>query len=595
MAYQSEIEKLEARYRENPQQWFAALADSYRKAGDLDLALDVVRAGLEKRPNYVSGHIVLGRCLLDQKNDQEAAQAFRRVLELDAENVIALRALADISRRAGDREGTRRWLNRLLEVDPMNEEAKQELEALEAEAAAAPETLGVAEEVASQPPVEPETGRLAGLEPTAMEVAGPAETAEPAPVGEPGEVEAAASSDLEEAVELGGTEEAALGLEAAVQEGIGSVERTAAEVGEAASGKVSESAITPEPGVVELEPEEEVPAAGQAPQMGETSPVEQGEEPQREAELAIEKAEEATLGELETMEFVAPSEEEVTGAAAPGEDLMPFDESLAWGAGERMSRAIDSETLEAALEAREESLAPPEALLEEGAVSTDLPLILPEEVEKQPSQAAAGGETTEPEAEEAEQEGSAAAEPVVTETMAELYAKQGLVTQARDIYRKLVAQRPQDARLAGRLAELERAALGEAVEVKPGKIPLASATGGESVRDFLARVLGGDSESAEPTVGMDNPAAGAGGVGEAPVEISGSPTRAAEDEISLAQIFGEEPAPLNPKRSEPRSSRNSGFSFDEFFGTGGESKGGESGGGGEEGDDFTRWLKSLKS
>src|SRR3989304_1444103 len=61
MAYQSEIEKLEQRYRENPDQWFAALADSYRKAGSLDLALDVVRAGLGKRPHYVSGHIVLGR------------------------------------------------------------------------------------------------------------------------------------------------------------------------------------------------------------------------------------------------------------------------------------------------------------------------------------------------------------------------------------------------------------------------------------------------------------------------------------------------------------------------------------------------------
>src|SRR3990172_2152448 len=75
MAYQSEIEKLEQRYRENPDQWFAALADSYRKAGSLDLALDVVRAGLAKRPNYVSGHIVLGRCLLQKPDDGAAAGA----------------------------------------------------------------------------------------------------------------------------------------------------------------------------------------------------------------------------------------------------------------------------------------------------------------------------------------------------------------------------------------------------------------------------------------------------------------------------------------------------------------------------------------
>jgi tetratricopeptide (TPR) repeat protein len=121
MPYQSEIEKLEQRFREKPEQWFAALADAYRKAGEVERALDVVRAGLEKRPNYTSGHIVLGRCLLDQLNDPEAAQAFERVLQLDAENIIALKSLSEIAERQGDGGAARRWLDRLLEVDPMND------------------------------------------------------------------------------------------------------------------------------------------------------------------------------------------------------------------------------------------------------------------------------------------------------------------------------------------------------------------------------------------------------------------------------------------------------------------------------------------
>ena len=74
MAYQSEIEKLTARWKENPDQYFAPLADACRKSGDIDYALEVVRAGLERRPTYLSAHIVLGRCLLDQKNDAEAAK-----------------------------------------------------------------------------------------------------------------------------------------------------------------------------------------------------------------------------------------------------------------------------------------------------------------------------------------------------------------------------------------------------------------------------------------------------------------------------------------------------------------------------------------
>jgi tetratricopeptide (TPR) repeat protein len=547
MAYQSEIEKLEARYRENPQQWFAALADSYRKAGDLELALEVVRAGLEKRPSYVSGHIVLGRCLLDQKNDREAAEAFRRVLELDAENVIALRALAEISRRAGDRQETRRWLHRLLEVDPMNDEAKQELEELEAEAAEVIEATAAAgtgveeapQAAAAQRREEAVAAELPEAELPETEGQATIEAAEPAATQmqetmAPGEPDAVVGPEPEMGL-LG-----LAGGETAQPEALEAFE-PAAEIAEAPS--------TPEPGIVELEPTEELVA-------------------------------EATVGELETMEFVPPAE---SGAPlAAGEELLPFDEALAWGTGERRSRAIDSATLEQALEAREEALESPAAALGQEVSHSDLPLILPEELEEKPSEpAVVAGEVAEEEAGEA----GAGAEPVVTETMAELYARQGLVSQARDIYRELVARRPEDARLAGRLAELEEAAGRAAAQVSESKIPLARVTGGESVRDFLARVLGGGPDGENP-----------GEEGEATVEISGSPTRAAEDEISLAQIFGEEPAPLNPKSSEAPSSRSSGFSFDEFFASGEESRGGKSGGGEEEeGDDFTRWLKSLKS
>ena len=138
MAYQSEIEKLERRYQENPDQWFAALADQYRKSGSMELALQVVRAGLEKRPNYVSGHIVLGRCLLDEKKDAEASAVFRRVLELDAENIMALKTLSEIAERTADADGQRGWLSRLLEIDPMNDEAREALAKLPAPPQAEP-------------------------------------------------------------------------------------------------------------------------------------------------------------------------------------------------------------------------------------------------------------------------------------------------------------------------------------------------------------------------------------------------------------------------------------------------------------------------
>src|SRR5206468_2463593 len=83
-AYTSEIEKLEKRWAENPKgRNFAPLADAYRKAGELDRAIELCTAGLERHPDYVSAHIVFGRCLIDQKNDPGASAVFRKVLALE--------------------------------------------------------------------------------------------------------------------------------------------------------------------------------------------------------------------------------------------------------------------------------------------------------------------------------------------------------------------------------------------------------------------------------------------------------------------------------------------------------------------------------
>ena len=136
MAYTSEIEKLEARYRENPKgRNFAPLADAYRKAGLIDNAIELCQAGLQLHPDYVSGHIVHGRCLVDKKDDAGAEAVFRRVLDLDPENILALKVLAEISERNERFEEAGEWLNRLLLADPMNGEAAEGLSRVRGKAA----------------------------------------------------------------------------------------------------------------------------------------------------------------------------------------------------------------------------------------------------------------------------------------------------------------------------------------------------------------------------------------------------------------------------------------------------------------------------
>lgn len=114
-----EIAKLEALYASNPEgRVFTHLAEAYRRAGELDRARDILERGLQRHPDYPSAHVVLGRVLADQGRDDEAAAAFRRVLDLDPENLIARRSLAEAARAAGRDEDALTHYRALLANDP---------------------------------------------------------------------------------------------------------------------------------------------------------------------------------------------------------------------------------------------------------------------------------------------------------------------------------------------------------------------------------------------------------------------------------------------------------------------------------------------
>ncbi len=150
----SEIEKLERRWKENPKGTvFAPYAEVLRKHGDHLLARDVLRQGLELHPDHIPGNIVLGRCCLDLREDGPAEAAFNHVLDLDQENVIALKALADITERQGRLMEAADWLSRLISVDPSNDEARDQLARVDAarEAAAAAMTAPLTQEAGQAP------------------------------------------------------------------------------------------------------------------------------------------------------------------------------------------------------------------------------------------------------------------------------------------------------------------------------------------------------------------------------------------------------------------------------------------------------------
>jgi tetratricopeptide (TPR) repeat protein len=125
----AKIQSLEGLYAGNAGRYFVALAGAWREAGEIGRAEEILRENLKRFPG-LSAHVLLGRCLADRGAFQEAANEFHYVLSIDPQNLIVLRTLAEMAAASGRRAEAERWYNELLSVDPMNAEARASLAGL---------------------------------------------------------------------------------------------------------------------------------------------------------------------------------------------------------------------------------------------------------------------------------------------------------------------------------------------------------------------------------------------------------------------------------------------------------------------------------
>ncbi len=124
----ADVERLLAHYNLAPEsRAFAPLADAYRTAGRLDEAVRVLQTGLSRHPRYVSAFVLLGFCQRDLHQEDAAESTFARVLELDPDNLIALRYRAECARRRGVLERAVEYLRRALELDPFDRDVQADL------------------------------------------------------------------------------------------------------------------------------------------------------------------------------------------------------------------------------------------------------------------------------------------------------------------------------------------------------------------------------------------------------------------------------------------------------------------------------------
>ncbi len=551
MAYTSEIEKLERRWAENPKgRNFAPLADAYRKGGEVDKAIELCQNGLALHPDYVSAHIVYGRCLIDMKNDAGAQEAFQKVLALDPENIIALKILGDIAERNNRFDDAVNWLTRLLNADPMNGDAAEALGRAKTKAAAKPAAPAIAD------------------------------------------VETAAMKQPDFVVEHGAA--------------------PVAPVAPVAPAAPAPAVAKPLPDVETFDDSLDFNAAAHAAAKAE------GLEVQEDVELNSQQIEQVDVLGLAGNQYEGsgmfkldnppPSEQEPVDDGMPQVDLpliMPDDEPFG--------------------PPRRAAAAPPR------------PPAPPQPPGPPPVPAAVALSDDDGAADTA---ALSQAEPVLTETMAELYLKQGHQQDALRVYQALLAQRPGDARLRRKVEELSGGG--------------TRRRSGVSAQAFLKGIWSGRGAAAAapppPPPPAPAPAAGQSTLqaafDSAGASSPGEPSRPGQDDISLDSVFGDDPArrtggaggtaPAGEagagKGGGGAHGGEGGFSFDDFFQGGApgsaagepaaEAGGGAEGGGGggtsadpsgprtpgrssgrtqrppedeAEADQFQQWLKKLKA
>ncbi|MCP4706650.1 MAG: hypothetical protein GY865_18785 [candidate division Zixibacteria bacterium] len=109
-------------------QIFAALAEAYRKKGDLDLAFRVCQSGLRIHPDYGSAHMVMARVNVDKGMYDWAEIEAKKTIDIEGNSHATDLLLAEIYINKNDMAQATKLLDELHKNDPAN---KQVLDLLE--------------------------------------------------------------------------------------------------------------------------------------------------------------------------------------------------------------------------------------------------------------------------------------------------------------------------------------------------------------------------------------------------------------------------------------------------------------------------------
>jgi len=125
------LSKLKERYERDPDSLiFAQYADYLRKSGEIEEAIKILEKGIQKHPNYATGYLILGRCYKDKELYEPALAQLEKAYELDHQNILSLRELADLHLKLNNIDNAIKYFENLLNLDPLDDETRKKLNEL---------------------------------------------------------------------------------------------------------------------------------------------------------------------------------------------------------------------------------------------------------------------------------------------------------------------------------------------------------------------------------------------------------------------------------------------------------------------------------
>lgn len=119
-------------FEKNPRsRVFAPLAETYRKLGMLDEAMQILKEGIRNHPSYTLGYIVLANCYFDIQNFELAYNTIRPFVAKNLENITMQKLFAKTCINLGHLEEALQTFKQLLLLNPKDSYVADQVKVLE--------------------------------------------------------------------------------------------------------------------------------------------------------------------------------------------------------------------------------------------------------------------------------------------------------------------------------------------------------------------------------------------------------------------------------------------------------------------------------